>query len=129
MLKKRKIEEEENQDRWVVSYADFITLLFAFFTTMYAISHVDLGKLERFSGSMQSAFKTPHEGDVGKGTIINGIRPIRIGLPRAFALSMKAMARPAWLPWSMAQDGGRAFTAIYPRAWGASRPAIRARGR
>ncbi|HYA86327.1 MAG TPA: OmpA family protein [Nitrospirota bacterium] len=76
MHKKHKIEEEENKDRWVVSYADFITLLFAFFTTMYAISHVDLGKLERFSGSMESAFKTSSEGDIGKGTVISGIKPI-----------------------------------------------------
>jgi chemotaxis protein MotB len=92
MQKKRKIEEEENQDRWVVSYADFITLLFAFFTTMYAISHVDLGKLERFSGSMQSAFKTSHEGDVGKGTIINGIRPINyadVALEKDFLAELK----------------------------------------
>ena len=57
MKKKRKQEEPENTDRWVVSYADFVTLLFAFFTTMYAISHVDLGKMQLFQGSMQSAFK------------------------------------------------------------------------
>ena len=75
MRKKRKQEEEEHPDRWVVSYADFITLLFAFFTTLYAISHVDLGKLERFSGSMKSAFKTAGHGDLGPGTVIDGIRP------------------------------------------------------
>jgi chemotaxis protein MotB len=33
------------RDRWLISYADFMTLLFAFFTTMYAISTVDAGKL------------------------------------------------------------------------------------
>lgn len=92
MRKKRKIEEEENHDRWVVSYADFITLLFAFFTTMYAISHVDLGKLERFSGSMKSAFKTSGEGDLGKGTVINGIRPINyadVGLEKDVLAELK----------------------------------------
>ncbi len=92
MHKKRKIEEEENQDRWVVSYADFITLLFAFFTTMYAISHVDLGKLERFSGSMKSAFKTSGAGDLVKGTVINGIRPINyadIGLEKDVLAELK----------------------------------------
>ena len=51
MRHKRKHEEQDNVDRWVVSYADFIVLLFAFFTTMYAISHVDAGKLARFTGS------------------------------------------------------------------------------
>lgn len=57
MKKGRRIEEQENTEIWVVSYADFITLLFAFFTAMYAISQVDLGKLERFSGSLKTAFK------------------------------------------------------------------------
>lgn len=46
----------ENLDRWLVSYADFITLLFAFFTTMYAISNVDAQKMGRMVLSMQAAF-------------------------------------------------------------------------
>jgi chemotaxis protein MotB len=84
MRHKRKKEEPENADRWVVSYADFITLLFAFFTTMYAISHVDAGKLARFSGSMKSAFKV--SGAVTVDTsVIEGIKPVNyadIGLER-----------------------------------------------
>jgi chemotaxis protein MotB len=47
-----------SHDRWLVSYADFITLLFAFFTTMYAISTVDARKLSAVVGSMQAAFAT-----------------------------------------------------------------------
>jgi chemotaxis protein MotB len=45
-----------NRDRWLVSYADFITLLFAFFTTMYAISTVDNQKLSDMVDSMRTAF-------------------------------------------------------------------------
>jgi chemotaxis protein MotB len=45
-----------NHERWLVSYADFITLLFAFFTTMYAISTVDARKLSSMVESMQQAF-------------------------------------------------------------------------
>lgn len=45
-------------DRWLVSYADFITLLFAFFTTMYAASSVDARKLETMVEAMQQAFDT-----------------------------------------------------------------------
>jgi len=71
----RKKEEQENADRWVVSYADFITLLFAFFTTMYAISHVDAGKLARFSGSMKSAFKVAGAVTVDT-SVIEGIKPV-----------------------------------------------------
>ncbi len=58
MKKMRWLEDKDNPDRWVVSYADFITLLFAFFTALYAISHVDLGKLDKFQGSVKSAFNT-----------------------------------------------------------------------
>ena len=43
-------------DRWLVSYADFMTLLFAFFTTMYAISTVDEQKLTPLASSLQTAF-------------------------------------------------------------------------
>jgi len=50
-------EDSENPDRWLVSYADFITLLFAFFVVMYAISSVNEGKYRVLSGSLVSAFK------------------------------------------------------------------------
>ena len=55
-----------HQDRWLVSYADFITLLFAFFVTMYAISNVDAKKFEKAVAAFQVAFSewkvAPHEG-------------------------------------------------------------------
>jgi chemotaxis protein MotB len=56
VARKRKHEEEhENLERWLVSYADFITLLFAFFVTMYAISRVDEQKLGSAVESLQRA--------------------------------------------------------------------------
>ena len=57
MAKKRKKhdEEHENMERWLVSYADFITLLFAFFVTMYSISRVDGSKLGSAVESLQRA--------------------------------------------------------------------------
>lgn len=56
--RRRRVHAEHgaNHERWLVSYADFITLLFAFFTTMYAISTVDARKLESMVESMQQAF-------------------------------------------------------------------------
>jgi chemotaxis protein MotB len=46
-----------NHERWLVSYADFITLLFAFFVVMFAVSQVDTNKVGRFSESVRAASK------------------------------------------------------------------------
>lgn len=56
MRRKRAEEEHENHDRWLVSYADFITLLFAFFTVMYATSTKDFDKEKQFEQSIKKAF-------------------------------------------------------------------------
>jgi len=58
MAGRRKHEEEhENHERWLVSYADFITLLFAFFVVMYALSSINEGKYRVLSNSLVSAFR------------------------------------------------------------------------
>jgi len=57
MARKKKHPEHANHERWLVSYADFITLLFAFFVVMYALSQVDLEKLASLRRSMHSAFE------------------------------------------------------------------------
>jgi chemotaxis protein MotB len=57
VTRKRKPEEHVSHERWLVSYADFITLLFAFFTTMYAISTVDAQKMGRMVMSMRASFE------------------------------------------------------------------------
>jgi chemotaxis protein MotB len=58
-MRKKKPPEHVNHERWLVSYADFITLLFAFFTTMYAISTVDAQKMGRMVLSMRASFDSP----------------------------------------------------------------------
>ena len=58
MAKKKHEEEHENHERWLVSYADFITLLFAFFTILYATSQKDISKAQDFQKSLQQAFKS-----------------------------------------------------------------------
>jgi chemotaxis protein MotB len=57
MTRKKYEEEHENHERWLVSYADFITLLFAFFVVMYAISSVNEGKYRVLSNSLGTAFR------------------------------------------------------------------------
>jgi chemotaxis protein MotB len=59
MARKKKHEEHENHERWLVSYADFITLLFAFFVVMYAVSSVNEGKYRVLSESLVAAFRSP----------------------------------------------------------------------
>jgi len=54
-MAKKKHEEHENHERWLVSYADFITLLFAFFVVMYSISSVNEGKFRSVSDSIKAA--------------------------------------------------------------------------
>lgn len=56
MARRKKRIEHDNHDRWLISYADFITLLFAFFVVMYSISSVNEGKYKTFSNSLRIAF-------------------------------------------------------------------------
>jgi chemotaxis protein MotB len=56
MARRRRPEEHENHERWLVSYADFITLLFAFFVVMYSISSVNEGKYKILSQALVGVF-------------------------------------------------------------------------
>lgn len=56
MARKKYDDATDNHERWLISYADFITLLFAFFVVMYAISVVNEGKYRVFSDALGNAF-------------------------------------------------------------------------
>jgi chemotaxis protein MotB len=73
MARKRKQEEPVNHERWLVSYADFITLLFAFFVVLFAVSQVDQKKMGRFTEAVQDATNV---GDVGVFDRKRGTSPI-----------------------------------------------------
>ncbi|WP_031438042.1 flagellar motor protein MotD [Methylobacter tundripaludum] len=70
--RKKPIADTNNHDRWMVSYADFITLLFAFFVVMYSISSVNEGKYKTLSDSLGEAFSNKEQQS-------NEIAPIQIG--------------------------------------------------
>ena len=58
--RRRVVIEHENHDRWLISFADFVTLLFAFFVVMYAISAVNESKYRVLANSLGDAFgRTP----------------------------------------------------------------------
>jgi len=57
-MKKKRSKSHVSHERWLVSYADFITLMFAFFVVMYATSKADLKKQAQVASSIDSAFRT-----------------------------------------------------------------------
>jgi chemotaxis protein MotB len=57
MARKKKAPEPENHERWLISYADFITLLFAFFVVMFASSQTDKNKAQAVSDSVKRALE------------------------------------------------------------------------
>jgi chemotaxis protein MotB len=58
-MKPRASQTRGGHDRWLISYADLVTLLLALFTTLYAASTIDAQKLGPLSSSIQQAFDTP----------------------------------------------------------------------
>jgi chemotaxis protein MotB len=57
MRRSRRPTEPENHERWLVSYADFITLLFAFFVMMYAHSQTDKQRAQQISKAFREAMQ------------------------------------------------------------------------
>ncbi len=57
MARKKKHAQHENHERWLVSYADFITLLFAFFVVMFASSQTDKGRAQQVAESVRQALE------------------------------------------------------------------------
>ena len=57
MSRRKKHEAHANHERWLVSYADFITLLFAFFVVLYSSSQVDQRKVGKLAMAIQVAFQ------------------------------------------------------------------------
>lgn len=70
MPRRRPAELHVNHERWLVSYADFITLLFAFFVVMYSVSQVNESKYRVLSNTLEEAFEPAR-----------AIRPIQVGDP------------------------------------------------
>ncbi|NOY66351.1 MAG: flagellar motor protein MotD [Gammaproteobacteria bacterium] len=82
--KRKKAEEDQHQDRWMVSYADFVTLLFAFFVVMYSISSVNEGKYRVLSDSLTTAFNVDARSlePIQTGEIRRGSGPAPVQLIR-----------------------------------------------
>ncbi|MDL0430052.1 flagellar motor protein MotD [Marinobacter sp. TBZ242] len=57
--RRRQDDDLHNKERWLISYADFITLLFAFFVVMYSVSSVNEGKYKVLSETLTGVFNAP----------------------------------------------------------------------
>lgn len=100
-MSKKKHEEHENHERWLVSYADFITLLFAFFVVMYSISSVNEGRFRTVSESIKAALHpivsppvSPNPFQVGNNkpaTIVPTMTPSRDMAVRRLHQALKAL--------------------------------------
>jgi chemotaxis protein MotB len=80
------LDASDNHERWLVSYADFVTLLFAFFVVMYSISSVNDEKYESLSEALDEAFSTIRKvrkviDPIQVGTEPTTIQPIRLDNP------------------------------------------------
>ena len=56
MKRKKREEEHENLERWLITYADLITLLLAFFIMMYVFSKQDVQKYNEVVGHLKTIF-------------------------------------------------------------------------
>jgi chemotaxis protein MotB len=56
MAKHAEEHEEKHDERWLVSYADFITLLMVLFVILYSMGQIDVKKYKTLAESMRSAF-------------------------------------------------------------------------
>src|SRR5579864_476865 len=80
MSRRKRPARHANHERWLVSYADFITLLFAFFVVLYASSQVDQRKVGRLALAIQVAFQ-----DLGVFPASTTQVPINVNEPMPFA--------------------------------------------
>src|SRR2546430_3369678 len=78
---KKRHPEHANHERWLVSYADFITLLFAFFVVMFASSQADKSKAKQVSESVREALETGKFGGAVAGLLgrtVNVKKPAKV---------------------------------------------------
>lgn len=79
MARRKVVEDSVSHERWLISYADFITLLFAFFVVMYSISQVNEGKYKVLSETLSEVFSTTEQGIVPENNPERNIDPFQIG--------------------------------------------------
>ena len=102
MARKKKHEDHVNHEAWAIPYGDLVTLLFALFTVMYAMSSVNEGKFRVLSDAMIAAFNgapksmrpvNMGEPEPGKG----GEKPL-VGITPTALIKIKGQDSPLQMP-------------------------------
>jgi len=75
MKRRPQPKPHSNRDRWLVSYADFITLLFAFFVVLYSVAQVDRRKVVELAEAIQQAFGNPQTAPANRAPVILQLPP------------------------------------------------------
>lgn len=104
-MAKKKHAEHVNHERWLVSYADFITLLFAFFVVLFSSGQADKKKQQKFASAFQHAFsqmalfdpasKNPAPNDSAGANPDAEPRPLELPIEASDAVSGKMSAETA----------------------------------
>jgi chemotaxis protein MotB len=103
--RRKHSEEHANHEAWAIPYGDLVTLLLAFFVTMYSISSVNAGKYRVLSDSLSAAFNgTPHSAQV----LEVGARPVSIdeSLPSQEVNRLMSAGLPEYLHMPLPQANG-----------------------
>lgn len=121
MIKRKRHQEHENNERWLVSYADFITLMFAFFTVMYATAQRNPDKEKEFEKSVRKYFYSMVQsmgGKDGTADVDFGTQPIPPPIPM-YKTNPESAAVEQKLK-NMDESGGlsRAIEKVYHDAYG-----------
>lgn len=97
MALKKEPEKHANHERWLVSYADFITLLFAVFVTLYAMSQSDKKKVEEVAASLRESFGYSTQAAAGQRGVLQSqdIKPIPAIKPEMAIVPMINKMPPA----------------------------------
>lgn len=108
MALKKEPEKHANHERWLVSYADFITLLFAVFVTMYAMGQTDKKKAEEVAASLRESFGYSQQASAGQKGVLHSqdIKPIPAIKPEMAVIPMINKMPPAG-PRQGGMDSGR----------------------
>ncbi|OPY79031.1 MAG: Motility protein B [Syntrophorhabdus sp. PtaU1.Bin153] len=110
MRKKKREEDHENAERWLLTYSDLITLLLAFFIMMYVFSKRDAQKYEEVASHLRAIF-TGGTGLAGKGSV-TATSPIEMASRGASSGDIKRQLESELLDTNREQGGNKNISVL-----------------